>query len=229
MGYTLTMTALQRDFYHALLAPFHAHELSEVPGRGTSVLTYLDKRAIENRLDTVCGPAGWYPTYAFNPSGVMICSLSILVPGPKAEQPPSTSGDWTWVAKEDGGGNEEMVKKSGGELVRDDDNSAKSLFTNSLRRAAQDAWGIGRYLYKKGVPGWLSVDNLPLEPTPVRMQNEQNKTDDDPGKLPTLGRHRDIRAGDAFASFAHHVQPGTIWPCNPRENREDIDQWAGQG
>ena len=60
--YSLSMTDLQRDFYHALLAPFKPEELSEVPARGgNKMLTYVDKRAIENRLDTACGPAGWYP------------------------------------------------------------------------------------------------------------------------------------------------------------------------
>jgi len=169
MSYVLELTDLQLAFWNALWAPFHPHELSEVPGRGTSVLTYLDKRAIENRLDTVCGPTGWYPTYSVGDGGVMVCALSILVPGPEAKQPAILGNGWHWLTKEDGGGKEDMVKKSGGELIRDDDNSAKSLFTNSLRRAAQDSWGIGRYLYKKGTPLWLNLDNRPLERTPVRI------------------------------------------------------------
>ncbi len=169
MSYVLEMSKLQFDFWCALWAPFHPHELSEVPGRGTSVLSYLDKRALENRLDTVCGPWGWYPTYSIGESGVMVCALSILVPGPEAQQPAIVGNGWYWLTKEDGGGNEEMVKKSGGELIPDIDNSAKSLFTNALRRAAQDAWGIGRYIYRKGVPGWLPTSNPPLNPTPVKI------------------------------------------------------------
>ena len=44
----------------------------------------------------------------------------------------------------------------------DADNDEKSGYTNALRRAAQDAWGIGRYLYNKGIPGFIDPNNLPL-------------------------------------------------------------------
>jgi hypothetical protein len=81
--YVLPMTDLQREFYNALFAPFRPEELSEAPGRGTKTLTYIDKPALENRLDTVCGPTGWRPEYRFE-NGVWICTLSILVPGPEA-------------------------------------------------------------------------------------------------------------------------------------------------
>ena len=33
----------------------------------------------------------------------------------------------------------------------------------ALRRAAQDAWGIGRYIYNKGIPGFIDPNNLALE------------------------------------------------------------------
>jgi len=59
-----------------------------------------------------------------------------------------------------------MIKRAG---VEDEDNDFKSEFTNAFRRAAQDAWGIGRYLYNKGVPGWLDPNNMPLEITPARI------------------------------------------------------------
>ena len=166
--YVLTMTELQCGFYHALLAPFHPHELSEVTGRGPKALTYVDKRAIENRLDTVCGPDGWYPRYKSAEAGLIICSLSIFVPGPYAKLPASEGNGWHWITKEDGAGYEGMVKKVSGEVVRDDDNDSKSAVTNALRRVAQDAWGIGRYLYRKGVPGWLDPNNSPLNPEPVK-------------------------------------------------------------
>jgi hypothetical protein len=150
------MTDLQREFYNALFAPFHDDELSEVEGRGSKKLTYIDKRALENRLDTVCGPDGWRPEYRFE-NGVYICTLSILVPGPEARpgsSPYSPSG-WIWVSMEVGGGNEGMIKKVIGEITEDTDNDAKSFFTNALRRAAQDAWG-------KGVSLWYDPDNRPL-------------------------------------------------------------------
>jgi len=54
--YVLTLTKLQSAFFQALLAPFRDKELSKAPARGSKkTQTYIDKRALENRLDTVCG------------------------------------------------------------------------------------------------------------------------------------------------------------------------------
>jgi len=78
MAYRLTMTEEAIGFWHALWAPFQDHELSQVP-RGGKTLTYVDKRALENRLDTVCGPHGWWNEFLATDRG-MICELSILVP-----------------------------------------------------------------------------------------------------------------------------------------------------
>ncbi len=66
------------------------------------------------------------------------------------------------MSKEDGGSDEEMTKKQGGQQIKDVDNSFKSELTNAFRRAAQDAWGIGRYLYQKGVPLFLDP-SIPAE------------------------------------------------------------------
>src|SRR4051812_25683074 len=142
------MTPLQLDFWRALCAPFPDNELSTVSGRGGKTLTYIDKRALENRLDDVCGPFGWSPKYEATARGYK-CELSILCP--------MGNGAWVWHAKEDGAGFEEMGSKNRdtGEWEADVDNDEKSGYTNALRRAAQDAWGIGRSLYKKGVPALL--------------------------------------------------------------------------
>lgn len=146
----------QLEFWRELLAPFAPHELSEVPKRGgRGNLTYIDKRALENRLDSVCGPAGWYPEYEATARGYK-CRLHILVPM-------SNEGTSTWLYKEDGAGFEEMghTNKQTGEFEYDVDNDEKSGYTNALRRAAQDAWGIGRYLYGKGIPSFLDPDARP--------------------------------------------------------------------
>ena len=78
MAYTLKMTREALDFWHVLWAPFQDHELSEVP-RGGKDLTYVDKRSLENRLDTVCGPQGWWNEFQATDRG-MICTIHILVP-----------------------------------------------------------------------------------------------------------------------------------------------------
>jgi hypothetical protein len=144
----VTMTARQLAFWRELLAPFRSDQLSTTI-RGGKELTYIDKRSITNRLDSICGPHGWFPEYEATNRGYK-CRLSILVP---MEQP----GVEVWMHKEDGAGFEEMgsKNKTTGEFEYDVDNDEKSGYTNAFRRAAQDAWGIGRYLYKKGIPDFL--------------------------------------------------------------------------
>src|SRR5689334_18470561 len=91
----------QLAFWRALCAPFAEAELSTVKGRGgMKELTYIDKRALENRLDDVAGPFGWFPEYEATARGYK-CRLSILCPTGRGD------GDgWEWIAKEDGAGTE---------------------------------------------------------------------------------------------------------------------------
>ena len=148
------MAPHQLAFWQELLAPFHPDELSEVPARGNKkILTYIDKRALSNRLDSVCGPDGWDVEYEATSRGYK-CRLGILCPTP--------NGSAVWHHKEDGAGFEEMGSKNKetGEFEYDVDNDEKSGYTNAFRRAAQDAWGIGRYLYRKGIPSSL-ISRLP--------------------------------------------------------------------
>jgi hypothetical protein len=134
--YQPEMTEKQLAFFRALTAPFPDESLSEKPGRGGKPMTWLDKRALENRLDSVCTPLGW--TIEYRPTNRGFTSrMGILCP--------TDDGEWVWVFKEDGAGYEEM------DSVDDDE---KSGYTNALRRVAQDAWGIGRYLYRKGLPSF---------------------------------------------------------------------------
>jgi Rad52/22 family double-strand break repair protein len=144
----------QLAFWRALLAPFHDHELSEVDGRGGKKFTYVDSRALMNRLDSVCGPLGWDITYRETGRGY-IARMGILCPTDEIDA-------WVWHYKEDGGGHEGMTKKVAGENVEDTDNDEKSAFTNATRRVAQNAWGIARYLYRKGIPTFLDPNARPL-------------------------------------------------------------------
>jgi hypothetical protein len=156
-----SMTEQQLAFWNALLAPFAEHELSRVPARGSKrELIYIDKRALANRLDSVCGPHGWFPEYEATARGFK-CRLSIQVP--------MSNGAWVWMAKEDGAGFEEMgsTNRTTGQWEPDVDNDEKSGYTNAFRRAAQDAWGIGRYLYRKGSPLWLNPSPTPSVAAPT--------------------------------------------------------------
>lgn len=142
------MAPHQLAFWRELLAPFPDSQLSETT-RGGKKLTYIDKRALTNRLDSVVGPHGWYPEYEPTARGYK-CRLYISIPM-------AQEGTEVFMHKEDGAGFEEMgsTNKTTGEFEYDVDNDEKSGYTNAFRRAAQDAWGIGRYLYKKGIPSFL--------------------------------------------------------------------------
>jgi hypothetical protein len=93
-----------------------------VTGDGTKALAlaYLDARDVMDRLDEVCGPAGWQTYYDETPTGRVICKLSILIDG-------------EWICKSDGAGSTAVEGEKGG-------------ISDALKRAAV-AWGIGRYLY----------------------------------------------------------------------------------
>jgi hypothetical protein len=53
----VSMAPHQLAFWRELLAPFPKEVLSET-SRGGKKLTYIDKRSITNRLDSVLGPDG---------------------------------------------------------------------------------------------------------------------------------------------------------------------------
>lgn len=161
------MTPKQLEFFRALCAPFPARALFNKSIRGT-VLTYLRAPTIMDRLDDVAGVDGWDVEYTETDRGY-ICKLGILVPTGEADTR-------VWLYKSDGGGTEGMTKTEGANRVEDTDNDEKSAYTNAFRRAAY-AWGIGRYLWRCGVPAYLgdepTIPDLPTpapEPAPARTQ-----------------------------------------------------------
>src|SRR3954464_15642842 len=93
----------QLEFWRELLAPFPSDALS-VKRIGGNELTYIDKRSLENRLDTVLGPDGGYPEYRDEGGRGLVCRLHLYVP---------TREGWAWKHKEDGGADESMTKKVG--------------------------------------------------------------------------------------------------------------------
>lgn len=87
------------------------------------VLAYLTNRAIQDRLDEVCGPDNWWNEYKPGPQGGVICGLTI-----RTEHGP--------VTKWDGAENTDIEQVKGG-------------LSDAMKRAAVQ-WGIGRYLYNLG-------------------------------------------------------------------------------
>lgn len=111
-----------------LKEPFPASDLewriqrSGMGARGpwAMCLAYVDARAVQDRLDEVCGAENWKDEYEHLPNGVM-CRLSIRV------------GE-SWIIKENGAPETDIESFKGG-------------ISKALVRTAS-TWGIGRYLYK---------------------------------------------------------------------------------
>jgi hypothetical protein len=123
------------DLFAALAAPFDPSEVKSRASKGGGQLYYTTARTVDNRLDQVVGPANWWPAYREGKDGThVVCALTIRLP------------DGREVSKEDAGGAQGMGDEG------DDD---KSMFSDARKRAAF-CWGIGRYLYRDGVPAFVA-------------------------------------------------------------------------
>ena len=92
-------------------------------------LAYIDARDVMERLDEVCGPAGWQCSYP-HANGKTVCRIEIKIGG-------------EWVGKEDGAGDTDVEAEKG-------------ALSDAFKRAAV-RWGIGRYLYDLPSP-WVQVE-----------------------------------------------------------------------
>ena len=122
----------QLELFAALAAPFTPEEVRTRP-QGSRQLQYITARNVMNRLDDVLGPANWWDDYVPLENSV-ICRLTIRLP------------DGSTLTKSDAGGYAGMADSG------DDD---KSGFSDAFKRAAVK-FGIGRYLYRDGVPRFVS-------------------------------------------------------------------------
>lgn len=123
--------------FKKLHEPFSPHDIEwRVQSSGekngnvwAKVLAYVTNRAIQERLDEVCGPENWRNEFKESPDGGVLCGLSIRV------------GD-EWVTKWDGAENTQVEAVKGG-------------LSGAMKRAGVQ-WGIGRYLYN--LPeGWAEI------------------------------------------------------------------------
>jgi hypothetical protein len=119
------------ELFAALAAPFEPEEV-RTRREGSRNLSYITARTVMNRLDEVLGPANWWDEYMPQENSV-ICRLSIRLP------------DGSTLTKSDAGGYAGMPDSG------DDD---KSGFSDAFKRAAVK-FGIGRYLYRDGVPRFV--------------------------------------------------------------------------
>lgn len=123
-----------QEIFDALCEPFPIDFVSWRIGSTNAdktkgmALCYLDARAVMDRLDSICGPAGWQCKYSMI-AGIAICDLGIRL-----------DGEWIWKA--DGAGATDVEGEKG-------------MLSDALKRAAV-RWGIGRYLYDLDSP-WVPI------------------------------------------------------------------------
>lgn len=125
------------DIFEQLSSPF---DPSEVDWRVGSVslkdannpkgmaLAYIDARTVMDRLDAVCGPAGWQNRYVIEGTKT-VCEIGI-----------KCGDEWVW--KSDGAGDSDVEAEKG-------------ALSDAFKRAAV-RWGIGRYLYNIKTP-WVPL------------------------------------------------------------------------
>jgi len=116
------------ELFAALAAPFEPEEVKDRP-QGGRQLHYVTARTVMNRLDNVLGPESWWDEYVPSENSVL-CRLTIRLPNE------------TTLTKCDAGGYAGMSDSG------DDD---KSGYSDAFKRAAVK-FGVGRYLYRDGVP-----------------------------------------------------------------------------
>lgn len=128
--------------FERLNAPFD--DVKSRAGGGGRQLSYITARQATIRLDEVLGPENWRSKYRVvklegdaGQYDAIICTLELRIDG-------------EWIAKEGAGGFKEMTEKTrGGQQEVDEENTAKTGFSDAFKRAAVE-WGIARYLYKDG-------------------------------------------------------------------------------
>lgn len=119
----------------ALAAPFPPDRISWRVGSTTAdkkkgmALAYIDARDVYERLDAVCGPAGWQCRYP-HADKKTVCEIGIKV-----------GGEWIWKAN--GAGDSDVEAEKG-------------ALSDAVKRAAV-VWGIGRYLYDMDSP-WVEIE-----------------------------------------------------------------------
>lgn len=121
--------------FNALAAPFPPEEVSWRLGsvskekmRGMA-LAYLDARAVADRLDAICTPAGWQCRYS-HANSKTVCDIAV-----------KCGDEWLWKA--DGAGDSDIEAEKG-------------ALSDAFKRAAV-RWGVGRYLYTLDSP-WVEIE-----------------------------------------------------------------------
>jgi hypothetical protein len=186
------------DLFAALAAPFAPHEVKSRDHNGRHLL-YITARTAMNRLDEILGPENWTDSYVASETSVL-CLLTIRLP------------DGTAITKCDAGGHAGMKSQE------DDE---KSAYSDAFKRACVK-FGVGRYLYRDGVPGFVTdrcgavvapASEPPAGPEPRRGPwGGGGGAGPDPRRAPASGGNGDRtydgppRTGKALFAFLKQVE-----------------------
>jgi hypothetical protein len=193
-----------------LAAPFDPGEVKTRP-QGRIQLSYVTARTVMNRLDNVLSPENWWDSYLPMDNSVL-CTLTIRLP------------DGSTVSKQDAGGYAGMTDQG------DDD---KSGYSDSFKRAAVK-FGVGRYLYRDGVPSFASptpVLNSQICETPPPPATNGNGEYREPGSDPRPKRQAP-RTGPELDAYVRtcKIDPGLVlwirdhFPRHPHRPKDWTDQ-----
>lgn len=109
------------------------------------LVPYVDNRAIQNRLDEVCGIEGWKNEFQYPSEKSVLCGISIKFGVTNPE----------WITKWDGADETAIEAVKGG-------------ISSAMKRAAVQ-WGIGRYLYRLEAAIITPLDKQPASMTDYLM------------------------------------------------------------
>lgn len=165
------------DIASRLAAPFDPKEV-RVRTQAGRQLHYITARTAMNRLDEVLGAFNWWDEYIAGENSVL-CRLTVRLP------------DGSTVTKSDAGGYAGMPDQG------DDD---KAGYSDAFKRAAVK-FGVGRYLYRDGVPAFAREREPEggQEPEGERLTNakpEQPRGRQDRGQDAPRGNQGQSRNGD---------------------------------
>jgi Rad52/22 family double-strand break repair protein len=157
------------DLFAALATPFDAQEVRTRSQSGRQI-HYITARTAMNRLDSVLGPENWWDEYVPGENSVL-CRLTVRLPDGKT------------LTKADAGGYAGMPDSG------DDD---KSGFSDAFKRAAVK-FGVGRYLYRDGVPTFANPTGLKTQDSGLKT-NEPGPVEARPAESPVRGPESSDRA-----------------------------------
>ena len=121
------------------------------------VIPYVTNRAIQERLDEVCGIEGWKNEFSETPNGKgILCGISIKF----------GTTDPEWITKWDGAEDTAVEAVKGG-------------LSSAMKRAAVQ-WGVGRYLYRLEAVILTPLDKQPANMadyimTPVKIEGKKTR------------------------------------------------------